>query len=274
MRKWLVVSAVSTVVAASITLSPRTAAAQPPVNDDFDAAIAVALPTADTRNTREATTAVDDPNCSGNGHTVWYRFTPTADVLVATNTFGSNYDTTLSVWTGARGALNLIACNDDSGSLQSRLLFQASAGVTYYIMAASFDSLDGGDLVFSIDVAPPPPTVIFSIDPIDQVTPSNGQVTLSGSVTCSRPLQVSVFGSLQQKRGRDVVAGVPNAFFECNGTMRWTAPVAYSPVLFHGRSALLFTAGQAQAQVFMFGFDPSTGESTQSGTARQVNLRP
>jgi hypothetical protein len=43
----------------------------PPPNDDFDNAVAIeALPFEDTQNTVTATTAPDDPECAGNGHTV------------------------------------------------------------------------------------------------------------------------------------------------------------------------------------------------------------
>ena len=59
-------------------------------------------------------------------------------MAIEANTFGSNYDTTLSVYTGSRGSLMQLACNDDSGSLQSRIRFDAVAGTTYYFMVSSF----------------------------------------------------------------------------------------------------------------------------------------
>jgi len=52
------------------------------------------------------------------------------------DTFGSNYDTVLSAWTGTQGALNLVACNDDFGGAQSKITFAATAGTTYYFLAA------------------------------------------------------------------------------------------------------------------------------------------
>ena len=48
----------------------------------------------------------DDPanDCIG-GHTVWYQFTPSEDIRVNANTFGSDYDTGIAVYTGTRGTL-------------------------------------------------------------------------------------------------------------------------------------------------------------------------
>src|SRR3712207_847829 len=88
--------------------------AQPPNNDDFDSATIISsLPFSNSINTVEATTAADDPFCAGNGHTVWYSFTPDEDgevnAFLEANTVGSDYDTTLSVYTGSRGNLEQIA---------------------------------------------------------------------------------------------------------------------------------------------------------------------
>jgi hypothetical protein len=69
--------------------------AQIPANDDFANAVAIStLPFTDNLNTSEAT-AVGDPanDCLVDGHTVWYQFTPSADMRINANTFGSDYDT-------------------------------------------------------------------------------------------------------------------------------------------------------------------------------------
>jgi hypothetical protein len=135
------------------------AIAQAPANDDFDSATVIgSLPFTDSINTSEATTAADDPECAGNGHTVWYAFTAPADMGIEANTFGSDYDTTLSVYTGSRGALTQIACNDDAAdSLQSRVRFNATAGVTYFFMVGSFFDDPGGNLDFAVVEIPPLP---------------------------------------------------------------------------------------------------------------------
>ena len=97
-------------------VAPSAAVAAPPANDDFDSATVIgSFPFSDSLNTTEATTASDDPFCAGNGPTVWYSFTPPSDVSLDANTFGSDYDTTISVYTGSRDSLTEVACNDDVG---------------------------------------------------------------------------------------------------------------------------------------------------------------
>jgi hypothetical protein len=60
---------------------------------------------------------------------VWYRFVPVSSGNYLAETAGSAYDTVLSVHTDCPGTLsNQIACNDDSGGLQSKVVFWASTG--------------------------------------------------------------------------------------------------------------------------------------------------
>lgn len=111
-------------------------------NDDFAQPVIVApLPFNHIIDTTNATTADDDPIlCTGStgGATVWYRLTAPSSGEIQVNTFGSAYDTVLAVFTGERGAVTQLACNDDSGSLQSRVTFGATEGMSYYIEVASF----------------------------------------------------------------------------------------------------------------------------------------
>lgn len=129
-----------------------------PANDDFaNATLINQFPFSDAIDTSEATVASDDPNCAGQAATVWYTFTSATDATIIANTFGSNYDTTLSVYAGTQGALAQIVCNDDYSGLQSFVQFSASAGETYYIMAGQFGTGGlGGSLVLSINELIPP----------------------------------------------------------------------------------------------------------------------
>lgn len=242
----------------------------PPTNDDFDAAIvAGALPFLDEVDTSHATTAEDDPDCIGNGPTVWYRFTPSEDMRVEANTFDSDYDTTLSVYTGARGDLTQIACNDDASfSLQSRVRFDAAAGETYHFMVGAFDSGPGGNLVFQMLEAPPaaPPLELeVTIDPVGTVVPSTGVATISGTLTCSRPAFVEVFGLLEQRAGRAIISGFFFDFMECDGTMPWTAMV-------EGDNGL-FVGGRADVEVFVFSFDEGEEDFAEAHASATVRLR-
>jgi hypothetical protein len=222
-----------------------------PVNDDFDdATVIAALPFTDVTNTSDATTAADDPDCFGQGPTVWYAFTPGEDVRLEANTFGSEYDTTLSVYVGERGNLEQIDCNDDTFSLQSRVRFDAQAGETYYFMVGAWGSGPGGHLVFNLDVAPPPAPpleVTFSIDPVGSVVPSIGEATISGTVTCSRDAFVEINGRLQQRIGRVFITGFFFQFVECSGETPWSTTLI-------GDNGL-FTGGKANVEAFWFAFD-------------------
>ncbi len=129
----------SRVSALTLLLCATYAWAVPPPNDDISGATVIpTVPFTETADTREATVAPDDPFCAGRSATVWYAFTPTSDMVLRAHTFGSDYDTTLSVYTGSPGNLSQIACNDDALGLQSQVVFTATAGETYYFMVGAF----------------------------------------------------------------------------------------------------------------------------------------
>jgi hypothetical protein len=214
-----------------------------PANDDLAQAMAVtALPFTEALDTAEATTAPEDPDCAGNGPTVWYAFTPAAAVSVLADTFGSDYDTTLSVYTEEAGALTQLACNDDFNGLQSAVLFEATAGTTYYLMVGSYASGAGGSLVFSLDVAPPPLVFDVALGGKGSVTPKTGVTTIRGTVTCSEPAYVSdLYGTVQQKKGRALfTAEFFAGGFECTPPETpWSATAASPTGLFAGGKATL-----------------------------------
>lgn len=160
-RRFRTILALLAAAALLIPAAPAALAAVP-ANDDFDdATVIAALPFHQSLDTSDATTADDDPDCVGNGHTVWYAFTPGVDMTIAANTSGSAFDTTLSVYTGIRGALEQIACNDDSGGLQSRVVFPATSGTTYFFMVGSFFDSPGGALEIGVAELQPPPNDDF-----------------------------------------------------------------------------------------------------------------
>lgn len=96
-----------------------------------------------TTDTRLATSAKDDPvfNCgqyfSGKGvNTLWYQFTPVKSGVWNLSTEGSQYDTVLAVWSGTRGNLSLLKCNDDINyplSVESKTQLNVTAGNTYFV---------------------------------------------------------------------------------------------------------------------------------------------
>ena len=84
---------------------------------------------------------------------MWFKFTtPGGSTSLTVNTFGSSYDTILSVFTGTCPTpLTQAACNDDSsGTVQSSVSFTDSVGNTdYYFMVSSY-SPGGGTLYLKI----------------------------------------------------------------------------------------------------------------------------
>jgi hypothetical protein len=248
----------------------------PPANDDFAAALLIPSSSARyTQNVANATSAPDDPWCFGSAQSVWYAFTPLTNMRLEANTFGSGFDTSLSVYTGSRGALGQIACNDDAGNTQqSRVRFAATAGTTYYFMAsARFTPITPANLVFNLLPAPPPFSFNPSVEQFGSVTPSTGAVTIRGSVQCSDPAYVTISGQLKQKRGGASITGYWSAFVPCDGVTPWTATVQSETVLFRGRSALLFAGGKAEVAATATAFDPDTGEFKQVNVGTVITLR-
>lgn len=129
-----------------------------PVNDDLAGATGIsAIPFTDSVDTSEATVEPGEPvdpdeTCPPRGATIWYELTLDAGQTVRVNTAGSDYDTTLAVYTGSDfGDLNQVACNDDTFfGLQASLDFEAEPGVTYLIQVGAFGGGPGGSLEISI----------------------------------------------------------------------------------------------------------------------------
>lgn len=213
---------------AALLLSGAAVARAQPANDDIANATPItSLPFDDSLDTTEATMAPDDPDCFGNGPTVWYTFTPTENVsLLVDAQTDTTYDSTLSVYTGSPGALTQIACSDD------RVIFEATAGTTYWFMAGSFFSEFGGTLVFHAEVAPPALELDITVNATGVVDPKTGVARVSGTVRCNTESTIdSVGGSLQQRRGNKVISqgfGVPS--FACTPPLTsWSDTTSIGP---------------------------------------------
>ncbi len=157
-------------------------------------------------NTTGATNSPCEPGepCESGGvgtsNSVWYSYTPNLDGSVEINTFGSNYNTVLSVWPGCGGGsppfcifLTSLACSDDAFfGTQSQLFMNVTAGVTYRIKVSDYNPSDGGGLLdFNLtwfpandvcDNAIPIPGVLY--DPAPYSTTSAGTETCEAQETC------------------------------------------------------------------------------------------
>ena len=213
----------TTTTADGSTTTTTVPSYEPPANDDFDNATPITvLPFTAFSNTREATPSTDDPtDCYGTNASVWYELTSITNIRIQVDTFGSDYDTVVAVYTGTRGSLNLIACWD-----YPCFTLDVQAGETYYFMVTSYYGM-GGNLVFSVDVAPPPPpplTIDLQVDPVNFV--NNGITTVSGTVNSSAPLDFGyVSVQVRQKAGRVFITGYNNTYvYAADG--RWTVQVS------------------------------------------------
>jgi hypothetical protein len=248
----------------------------PAPNDDFDRPTVVSsIPFSVSEDATNATVASDDPfTCYGRNQTVWFAYTPPSNIRLEANTFGSNYDTTLAVFTGTRGALSQIGCNDDAGgTANSRVRFDAVAGTTYYIMVSSLYPVSSANLVFNLLEAPPPFSFAPSVSQFGSVSPSTGEVTLSGSVMCTSPVYVTISGQMKQMHGGVPISGYFSAFVPCDGTTPWSTTLQTQAALFHGRSAALFVGGPAKVSATASAMDPDTGEYMQINLQADVTLR-
>lgn len=117
------------------------------LNDECADAIALSNGGTEMFDSTLATNSASAPAPSCGGGTppldVWYSVTPLQDGPVVVDTFGSGFDTRLLAYDGDCMMLNEIACNDDSGGLQSEVSFMGVAGTTYYIRAAGFNAGTG-----------------------------------------------------------------------------------------------------------------------------------
>lgn len=249
-----------------VLAAPSPAVAAPPANDDFDNAVAFDdVPFEATQDTTEATVAADDPaTCAGEtSHTVWYAVTLPATTEIVVDTVGSDYDTVLSAWTGTRGALDEVACNDDMGGLQSRIAFTAESGVTYHLMVGAFPGSPPGTLVLHGQVLPPPVTLTVTVDPAGTV--ADGAAVIHGTVGCSRPVDLTVTGTLRQQRIRRVTVGSYRTAVSCAGTAtRWAATVL-------GETGT-FRRGPADAVAVAEFVDVVRGETVRARATRTVRL--
>lgn len=108
-------------------------------------------------STVSATRETLDPTVAGNagGKTIWFRWVAGVSGTVTIDTFGSTFDTLLGAYTGSQlGALQLVSANDDDGTqTQSRVSFNATAGVEYRIIVAGYRSgtgaIEGGSVVLN-----------------------------------------------------------------------------------------------------------------------------
>jgi len=241
-------------VIAGAAVGPVFAAA--PGNDDIGGATVVGgIPYTDgPLDTTEATSGAGDPpfcyGGPGDSATVWYSFTADGSARLQADTVGSDYDTTLYVGTpDGQGGISVIACNDDTFGLQSAVVWDAVPGTTYLFVVGTCcggaPGAGGGNLVFNLGVAPPPPSIDLTLSGNGSFT-RNGAAIIRGTATCAGLPEAEVDVTVSQRVGRKVIRGGAFTLVACTGTAQaWTIEVPG----FDGK----FAGGQAQVTLDSFG---------------------
>jgi hypothetical protein len=139
---------------------------------------------------------------------VWFRYQATASGVVWANTFGSSFDTVLSVHSACPGTLaNELECNDDSWGLQSQVGFTTSAGNQYLIRVSGFNSATGayvlnfgsggaiqGMVTDAMTGDPLPCGTVRAFDQ-DGAQVATGYLDSAGTYTISGPRLAATFGT-------------------------------------------------------------------------------
>jgi hypothetical protein len=246
--------------------TPVLAAA--PANDDFAGRTVIAgLPYNETLDTSDATSEASDAElnlqCGAPAidASVWYEFTPAADMVVLVDVSASDYSAGVFVATGSPGAFGPVEACGPGG-----VGFFAASGTTYVLMIID-DQQDGGGnggtLELSVTQAPPPPDISLTVDPVGKFNARTGSATISGTVTCSEGAFAFIDISLRQQVGRFTVRGFGFIEMQCDGTAQpWTVEVFGDTGQFKG--------GRSVALVFGVACDFDCGFTDQEAT---VHLR-
>jgi hypothetical protein len=254
---------ISLVALSSLYLATPVLAAAPGNDDASTPTVITSLPyTQDPPlDTTEATQDPStDQDCFGFGllnASVWYAFTTGADpVTLIADTGASDYTTAITVTEGSPTGPT-VTCGVGGA------VFPGEPDTTYYFMvAACFNgggvgpaaigcdpTATGGSLVFSLDQAPPPPTVDVTVNPIGQFNKTTGSATISGTVLCSGDAtETGIQIELSQSVGRFTISGFGGELggFVCDGTTQaWSIEVFGNNGKFKGGRASSITSAGA-----------------------------
>jgi hypothetical protein len=239
----LVLAVVTSVIGFG-TVLPAFAAAG---NDTIGTALGIpSLPFAHTENTASATADPADPPAEcAVGPNVWFKFKATRAERLTASAAGSNYGVELDVYQGrpTSSSFPIAGCS-------SAVDFVTTPGVTYFIQAMRCCDT-GPDFNLIFHLVRVPKISGATVNAQGTVRFVDGVATVSGTVTCSRKLDASVFIHLAQRISKTYVATgdngveVPN----CSRTAtRWSVQLAPG-------SIIAFAKGPAAATLFASGCD-------------------
>lgn len=145
-RAFTLVGTASTGTIAGFSHALQPGAATPPVNDNFAAALPLSgAPVSTTGHNGGATLESGEPVTADLNASVWWTWTAPASGTVSVTTAGSDFDTVLSVHTGATvNNLTLVTEDDDGGpGNTSGAGFSAVAGTVYRVRAGGYGANRG-----------------------------------------------------------------------------------------------------------------------------------
>ncbi len=106
------------------------------------------------------------PTCTGGNRDVWFLYRSTVTGAAALDTFGSEIDTVLAVYTSTGNSNGIdpqlpdteIACNDQFNGNQSKVTIPLTAGATYVFQVFSWSNSPSGGYKFNLNLLPDDPT--------------------------------------------------------------------------------------------------------------------
>ncbi|MGB3613546.1 MAG: hypothetical protein WBA10_07095, partial [Elainellaceae cyanobacterium] len=258
-----------------------TVSVDPKSNDAFaNAALLTGSAASDTGNNVGFSGEPDEPNHAAASdvlNSAWWTWTaPTSDQVLL-NTFGSNFDTTLAVYTGTDlSTLVEVAANDDQESgdgsiVQSAVMFEAVAGTTYHIAVDGFSDTTG-DIAVNLLVD----DNVLSAEPVDLILDFDGGTLAFGQgYNIPSPpfagFNFSAFSAFDRNDGGNgslseqilqILAGVREDFADFNVRVIWDDRGVESP-FFDDRDSVIMVVGNS-------GVD--AGESDIFGIASTVDV--
>ena len=217
-----------------------------------------------------ATVESGEPYHAGDagGSSIWYSWTAPANGPVTFDTFQSTFDTLLGVYTGnSVGALNFVGSNDDAnGTLQSRVSFNAVAGVTYQIAIDGYGGATGTTVLHWL-LSQPTAAISVTASPSTAGSVSGGGTYASGSSATVLATAAPGYAFTNWTENGAIVSTAASYSFSVTGNRNLTAH--FAPVG-SGSSTFTITLFASPDR----GGSVSGGGSFSAGTTRTVTATP
>jgi hypothetical protein len=231
-----------------------------PPNDYWSGSFSVgALPAAVTGNNFNATVEPGEQNVGPAGATVWWYVQAPASGTMMINTYGSDFDTMLHIYSGYQnGFPNLVleAQNDDAGgTLQSEVAFPVVANEFYEIRVGGYNSAQG-NIVMSVSMDVP--------NPID-IPPSSVAVT-RGLLASGGLEQLEVSDNVDLSIFRDPGSVSAVTEFTVDATSPTANPVRFDVTL----EGSVFSRSNIEQTIALYDFNAAAFEVVSTTNANRA----